>query len=132
MFWEQFVTLCNQKNISPTAACAELGYSNAISTKWRKGAIPRDATLHKIADYFGVTVDYLLGNEASRGPIEDTNSPTVPKLSEGEEMWLELYRLLTDESKAILSTTLPMLRSLPKEKQAAATQSFLHLLSSLQ
>lgn len=63
MFWEQFVTLCNQKNISPTAACAELGYSNAIPTKWRKGAMPRNATLHKIADYFGVSVDYLISGD---------------------------------------------------------------------
>lgn len=110
-----------------------LGITQNAFTDWKSGRI-KSYTKHlpKIAEYFGVTVDYLLGNEESRGHTEETNSPTAPKLSEGEEMWLELYHLLTDESKAILSSTLPTLQSLPKDKQAAATQSFLHLLSSLQ
>lgn len=79
MFWEQFVTLCNQKNISPTAACAELGYSNAIPTKWRKGAMPRNATLHKIADYFGVSVDYLISGD---GELKKDTISRIKQLAE--------------------------------------------------
>ena len=60
MFWKNFINLCNERNISPTAACEQLGYSNAIATKWKRGAVPRSATLHKIADHFGVSVDSLL------------------------------------------------------------------------
>lgn len=61
MFWDKFVTLCSAKGISPNGVCAELGLSTATATKWKKGAIPRDTTLKKIADYFGVSVSYLLG-----------------------------------------------------------------------
>ncbi|MBP3667413.1 MAG: helix-turn-helix transcriptional regulator [Clostridia bacterium] len=62
MFWETFVSLCTVKGISPNGACAELGLSNATATKWKNGATPRNNTLKKVADYFGVSVDYLLGN----------------------------------------------------------------------
>lgn len=63
MFWDVFLSLCAKKGISPNGACADLGLSNAIATKWKSGAVPRFATLRKIADYFGVSVNYLLGEE---------------------------------------------------------------------
>lgn len=66
MFWGNFVTICNEKNISPNKACADLGLSTATSTKWKNGAQPRDTTLRKIADYFGVTVEYLIGKETEK------------------------------------------------------------------
>ena len=92
MFWEQFVTLCNQKNISPNAVCAELGYSNAISTKWRKGAMPRSTTLHKIADYFGVSVDYLLGNENAPQKATILIPKSNEALTEHEQVVIKAYR----------------------------------------
>jgi transcriptional regulator with XRE-family HTH domain len=61
MFWDKFVTLCSAKGISPNGVCADLGLSTATATKWKKGAIPRDTTLKKIADYFCVSTSYLLG-----------------------------------------------------------------------
>ena len=61
MFWDNFVILCNNKGESPNRVCANLGYSTAIASKWKNGSIPRDTTLKKIADYFGITVDYLIG-----------------------------------------------------------------------
>ena len=59
MFWNNFVNLCNNKGKSPNGVCADLGYSTAIATKWKNGAVPRDTTLKKIADYFGVPVSAL-------------------------------------------------------------------------
>lgn len=68
MFWNNFVNLCNNKGKSPNRVCADLGYSTAIATKWKNGAVPRDTTLKKIADYFDVTVDYLLGKTSEPTP----------------------------------------------------------------
>lgn len=62
MFWNNFVNLCNNKGKSPNGVCADLGYSTAIATKWKNGAVPRDTTLKKIADYFGVPVSALTEN----------------------------------------------------------------------
>ncbi len=92
MFWENFVTLCNKKNISPNAACAELGYSNAIATKWKGGSKPRSTTLHKIAEYFGVSVDYLLGNENDSKKAALLIPPLDEPLTKHEQAVIRAYR----------------------------------------
>ena len=69
MFWDKFVTLCSAKGISPNGVCADLGFSTATATKWKKGATPRDTTLMKIAEYFGTTVAYLTGVVDDPDPI---------------------------------------------------------------
>ncbi len=61
MFWNNFVKLCTQKNTTPTSVVHILGIAGGSVTKWKNGAVPRDVTLQRIADYFNVTVDYLLG-----------------------------------------------------------------------
>ena len=69
MFWNRFVLLCNEKNKSPNAVCAELGLSVATATKWKQGAFPRDTTMKKIADYFGTSVSYLSGLTDNPDPL---------------------------------------------------------------
>lgn len=69
MFWETLSNLCNERGVSPNGVCAELGLSNATATKWKNGAIPRQSTLRKIADYFGVSVSYLLGVVDDPDPV---------------------------------------------------------------
>lgn len=61
MFFDRIVELCNKKGIYPNTMCAELGLSNAVATHWKNGSIPHRTTLKKIADYFDVSTDYLLG-----------------------------------------------------------------------
>lgn len=62
-FWERYHELCMQKNKSANAVASELGFSNATCTKWKNGSEPGSKSIAKIADYFEVTVDYLLGTE---------------------------------------------------------------------
>ena len=64
MFWNTLVELCNKKGVSPNFVAKELGITSGTVTSWKKGAIPRDTTLNKIAKYFGVTPAYLLGIES--------------------------------------------------------------------
>lgn len=87
MFWDNFVTLCNQKGKSPNGACAELGFSANTATKWKKGSVPRDTTLRKIADYFGVSVSYLIGVVDDPDPIalidpSKKDPPLLPVIEE--------------------------------------------------
>ena len=70
MFWNNFIKLCAQNNVKPNNVTKQLGLSTATATDWKKGRIPRDVTLHKLADYFGVSVDYLLRTD-------EPSSPTV-------------------------------------------------------
>lgn len=65
MFYENFLKLCAQKGVSPSAVLVSLGMSKGSVTHWKGGKMPHDSTLAKIADYFGVTVDDLTGQAAT-------------------------------------------------------------------
>ena len=59
MFWEKFVFLCNQSNKKPNNVTKELGLSTATATAWKKGAMPRDIIIDKLAQYFNVSKDFV-------------------------------------------------------------------------
>lgn len=65
MFYDLFIALCREKGICPSRAVEAIGMNRASAVKWKNGTVPGGATLHKLAEYFGVSVDYLLGNEAA-------------------------------------------------------------------
>lgn len=92
MFWNNFVNLCNNKGKSPTAVISELGISRGSVTHWRTGKVPHHNTLLKIADYFNVTVDYLLGKTDDPSPSNnESDSP------ERDPELIELENGLTPE-----------------------------------
>lgn len=71
MFWETFLELCNKKSTKPNPVAKELGISSGAVTSWKNGKVPHHSTLIKIADYFEVTVDYLLtGEQKEKAPQE--------------------------------------------------------------
>lgn len=70
MFYERLVALCAEKNTNPTALCDAIGLAQSAATRWKQGSVPRDTTLRKIADYFGVTVDELLA-EPAPSPVDE-------------------------------------------------------------
>ena len=91
MFFDVFKGLCERKGISPKRAAEDMGLSNSITTKWKKtGATPNGETLNRIADYFGVTADFLLGRRPPEG------------LSHEEEELVRLYRALSAQGKRLL------------------------------
>ena len=73
MFWNNLVAICNQHSTTPTALVNELGIAGGSVTRWKNGSVPRDTTLKKIADHFGVTTDYLLTGEETTPVVTPTN-----------------------------------------------------------
>ena len=64
MFFEQFKFLCDRVGKTPTTVGKEIGISSSAVSMWKNGdRSPQTAQLQKVADYFGVTVDYLLTGE---------------------------------------------------------------------
>jgi len=55
-------SLCEQKGITITELERILHFGNGTLHKWDKGGATTEK-VSKIADYFGVSVDYLLGRE---------------------------------------------------------------------
>lgn len=64
MFYERYKGLCQSIGKSPSAVAEELGINKSNVSNWKNnGYVPRGEVIKVLADYFGVTTDYLLGNE---------------------------------------------------------------------
>lgn len=87
MFKKIFIDLCNERKESPTAVCKALGLSAATFSCWTDESIPRRATLQRMADYFDVSVDYLLGKEEKEIPL----GRIVER--EEDELWSKISQL---------------------------------------
>lgn len=61
-FYEIYRLLCQKVGKSDNAVAAEIGLSNSTVTTWKQGALPRRPTLKRVADYFNVSTDYLMGS----------------------------------------------------------------------
>lgn len=103
MFYDIFKKLCDQRGIKPGPAAEACGINRSNVSLWKsKGYTPRGDALQSIADYFGVSTDYLLGKEeqkekspSARGERGlDFDTFTYAMYEEGKE--------LTEENKAKL------------------------------
>lgn len=83
MFFDTFCQLCKNKGVSPNGAAKELSIASGTVSEWKKGRVPQNATLLKIADYFGVPVDTLL--EGEDNPPEDARLISLMKTLTAEE-----------------------------------------------
>nr|DAQ81271.1 MAG TPA: Repressor protein CI [Caudoviricetes sp.] len=106
-FYNKYIRLCTEKGISPSAAAIEIGIRKSNVTYWKSNRNnPSDATLQKIADYFGVTVEYLKSEETKNAPMPNDI---------GEENILRMYRSLSTEEKGALYTYALSLKEKQKE-----------------
>lgn len=97
MFWDNFVLLCDRAGKSPNAVAAEIGFkSTGTVTGWKDGKIPYERNLKKIAEYFGVTVDYLLNAEKENAPGSDAESEIEKALAQSTPAQRELISSILD------------------------------------
>ena len=68
MFFNRFKQLCEQRNISVYRACTDIGLNRSAVAKWKNGGKPNGTTAAKLAEYFEVTTDYLLGQSEEKTP----------------------------------------------------------------
>ena len=62
--YEIFEKLLNERNITAYKVSKDTGVTQTALSNWKTGkSTPTAKTLRKIADYFGVTIDYLMNGE---------------------------------------------------------------------
>lgn len=103
MFYDRFVKLCNERGDYPTAVAEKIGVNRSAASRWAKGAMPRDVTLLRLADYFGVTVAYLKDEEEQNGQ-NNSRVEKVEGIPSGLEVALEALRDQPGR-RALLSAT---------------------------
>lgn len=81
MFYDKFLELCIDKNISPSAAAIDAGFSNAAAAGWKKGAVPRRSAIKRLANYFGVDEGYFSEEapETEKAPASDKETEDFTK-----------------------------------------------------
>lgn len=60
-FFEKYTKLCKERGMSANGVAKEIGLPSSSVTYWKRGSLPQQRTLERVAEYFGVTTDYLLG-----------------------------------------------------------------------
>ena len=101
MFKAIFVNLLQAQNITAYKLSKETGIAEGSISRWRNsGELPSAENLVKIADYFGVSIDYLLGRTEERtvgGASDRPSGPPKPPdiiLASGSPRRRELLQML--------------------------------------
>ena len=91
-------TLCEEKGITINKLEKEVGIGRGNIARWDKHR-PNIVNVQKVADYFGVTTDYILtGNE---------NKPTENgELTETQREAMDLIMKMSDEQLKVFVATL--------------------------
>lgn len=92
--------------------------TNAYQSYERGTSEPGCKALNKLADFYGVTTDYLLGREPAPNPFADLN------LSEDDEAEvIAKYMSLSPEIRACMLDVLVQLGEAAKKRQSDSVQS---------
>lgn len=86
-FYTKYVALCANIKKSPSAVAEEVGLSRTSPNGWKKGKVPSDVNIQKLADYFNVSVQYLRGSEQQKENLV-TNRDEVDRRI--QERWAQL------------------------------------------
>ena len=93
MLGEQIKKLRCQKGFTQQQLADYLHISPSAVGMWEKNRNEPDIeTLKKLADFFGVTVDYLIGRETTTSTQEKTIEDTIRKLEEVTEQLKHIFR----------------------------------------
>lgn len=115
-FKEIFKDLKEEKGVSLTEIAKNTGIPvTTLSNYINRGSIPRSDQLSALSDFFGVTVDYLIGNEEITSFGQEKRDL---ELSKEELDLIKFYRAIDKPSKlAIFTTAKSFYNQLPKEKR---------------
>ena len=119
--YEIFELLCNKNNVTPYRVCKETGLTTATISNWKAGRyVPKQDKLQKIADYFNVSLEYLMtGKEKEGGEryyLNDETAQMAQKLFQNKELRV-LFDAAQDASPEDLKTTYDMLMALKKKER---------------
>ena len=94
-FYQRLLELMKKKNITAKQLTAELGLAKNSVTYWKNnGNIPKGETLTLLADYFEVTVEYLLGTKKEQAAHDE-----LPASDEVKKLFEESADLSEEEAR---------------------------------
>lgn len=89
-----------------------LGFSRGKLANYEQGTREPDyETLQKIADFFDVSIDYILGRSVTYDPLDELN------LGPDEMLFFHDYKSLNNEDKQKIADHIKFLRHMAAEKE---------------
>lgn len=114
MFYDNFVALCASVNKTPAYVGRELEIDKSTISCWKaRKTKPSDVNAQKIADYFGVTVEELMGE--SKG--ESIKKDPIPKDGAVSSAAQEIFDFLDSASGEELADVIKYIRYLKSQRK---------------
>jgi len=122
--YEKFEELLKKNNVTAYRVAKETGVTTATLTSWKQGKYtPKREKLQKIADYFGVSVEYFTGEE----PIEETSNKgyyideetarTAQEIYNNDKILFDVYNTVDKERLVDFAKKLAELRKLEEGEE---------------
>lgn len=100
MYYENFKKLCENKGVKPADVSKATGVATATLSSWKNGNyVPKQDKLQLIADYFNVSVDYLITGKESEAQIDVALTNMDNRI---KEYALKLADMPEDKQKLVL------------------------------
>lgn len=102
-FYEKYLMLCDKNKKTPSGAALEMGLSKTTVNRWKNGGGITDATILKVATFFGVPKEEL------KGEPEQKEKPSTPEDAEREshgQAILDKYNMLDPATQAMFESML--------------------------
>ena len=122
--YEKFEELLKKNNVTAYRVAKETGVTTATLTSWKQGKYtPKREKLQKIADYFGVSVEYFTGEE----PIEETSNKgyyideeaarTAQEIYNNDKILFDVYNTVDKERLVDFAKKLAELRKIEEGEE---------------
>lgn len=113
--YDNLLSLCREKGITGGKMCTDIGLSKSLMTglkKGRRSSISTE-TAQKIAEYFGVSVDRVLGSDQK----EKSPAPEGVELDKATLELLEIWKSGDDSEREFLLANARMLKARRKNNE---------------
>ena len=122
--YEKFEELLKKNNVTAYRVAKETGVTTATLTSWKQGKYtPKREKLQKIADYFGVSVEYFTGEEPIEGTsnkgyyIDEETARTAQEIYNNDKILFDVYNTVDKERLVEFAKKLAELRKIEEGEE---------------
>lgn len=108
-FVERVAALAKENGVTEKQVLLDCKLNKNLFGLWRQGRTPSTATKRVLADYFGVSVEYLMGETEDR---TQKNSPGQATEAELDEELIQIWNSADDVEREAIVNAAKMVRSL--------------------
>lgn len=122
---KEIVTILRQlrleRGVSQDVVAEACDISRVALTRYENGQrLPRIEIASRLADYYGVSVDYLLGNDNDPKSVQSVPDPAP--VSEGEQIRQQIFLELQELPDSLSENALQYIRFLKSNNKDGATK----------